>query len=429
MNNQDNRNDGASVAVHRAKSTGRLSLFEGFGIEVEYMIVDQDSLDVLPLGDKLLAAANDGEIEAEIDRGIASWSNELVSHLIELKTTDPEQDPGAIGPVFSTEVAEMNRLLQPHNAMLMPTSMHPWMNPALETRLWQHEGNEIYRAYDAVFNCKRHGWANLQSLHLNLPFADEYEFSRLHAAIRLILPLIPALCASSPVADGEIKPFRDYRMEVYRTNSDRFPLIAGGIIPDSILTEREYGEKIYDPMMASVAKYNGQGIFKPEWLNSRGEIARFDRGSIEIRVIDSQECPTADIAIAEAIIGVVRYLVENCSSSFDRQLAFPTGELRQILQLTIAKADDAVITQPKYLELFGAGDRQFLRAADLWQMLIARNSILSPKSQKHLELIYDRGVLARRMLAAIDVVQGQPVLQPVYRRLCDCLASNEPFVN
>ena len=50
----------------------------------------------------------------------------------------------------------------------MPTAMHPWMNPRIETRIWQRENAEIYTAYDRIFDCNRHGWANLQSMQLNL---------------------------------------------------------------------------------------------------------------------------------------------------------------------------------------------------------------------------------------------------------------------
>ena len=77
----------------------------------------------------------------------------------------------------------------------------------------------IYQTYDRIFGCKAHGWANLQSMHLNLPFADDAEFARLHAAIRLVLPIIPALAASSPIADGRPTGFMDIRMEAYRTHS------------------------------------------------------------------------------------------------------------------------------------------------------------------------------------------------------------------
>ena len=85
----------------------------------------------------------------------------------------------------------------------MPTAMHPWMDPATETVLWD-DATDVYRTYDRIYGCRGHGWANLQSMHVNLPFADDSQFARLHAAIRLVLPLLPALAASSPIAEGSV---------------------------------------------------------------------------------------------------------------------------------------------------------------------------------------------------------------------------------
>ena len=58
-----------------------LGLFEGFGIEIEYMIVDADTLMVRPVADELLKAVA-GTYEMEVDRGRLCWSNELALHLI-----------------------------------------------------------------------------------------------------------------------------------------------------------------------------------------------------------------------------------------------------------------------------------------------------------------------------------------------------------
>src|SRR5665811_1134453 len=93
--------------------------------------------------------------------------------------------------------------LETMGAQLMPGAMHPWMDPHSETRLWLGDNAVIYGAYDRIFDCKSHGWANLQSMHVNLPFADDNEFARLHAASRLVLPILPALAASSPIAEDK----------------------------------------------------------------------------------------------------------------------------------------------------------------------------------------------------------------------------------
>ena len=71
---------------------------------------------------------------------------------------------------------------------------------------------------------------NLQSAHLNLPFYDDAEFVKLHAAIRLILPLIPAIAASSPFMDGADNNILDNRLMVYQQHCRRFPQAMGPVI-------------------------------------------------------------------------------------------------------------------------------------------------------------------------------------------------------
>ena len=51
-----------------ASAAGRLGLFEGWGIELEYMIVDRATLDVRPIGDQLLRAAAGEQVSDFDDR-------------------------------------------------------------------------------------------------------------------------------------------------------------------------------------------------------------------------------------------------------------------------------------------------------------------------------------------------------------------------
>ena len=85
----------------------RLNLFEAFGIELEYMIVAKDSLDVLPVTDKLIERES-GLIQSEIDLGKISWSNELALHVVELKTTAPETDLTLLADDFQQHISRIN---------------------------------------------------------------------------------------------------------------------------------------------------------------------------------------------------------------------------------------------------------------------------------------------------------------------------------
>ncbi len=273
-----------------------LHLFEGFGVELEYMIVDRESLDIRPIADAVLRD-DAGQVVSDVEFDRIAWSNELALHVIELKTNGPAPDFSNLSDQFHEHVQRIEARLESEHARLMPTGMHPWMHPHNEFQLWPYEYSSIYGTYDRIFDCHGHGWANLQSVHLNLPFADDAEFGRLHAAIRLLLPILPALAASSPIIERKKTDWLDTRLEVYRTNAKRIPSIIGRVIPEPVYTHADYDEKIFQPMYQDIAPKDPEGLLQHEFLNSRGAIARFERNAIEIRVLDVQECPQADVAI------------------------------------------------------------------------------------------------------------------------------------
>ena len=192
-------------------------LFEVFGIELEYMLVNKKSLKVASQVDELLSLKQ-GEITSDVENGEIAWSNELVAHVVELKTNGPTKDLAGLSEHFHENVVEINSLLEAKELQLLPTASHPLMNPTADTQLWKHSYSEVYALYNRIFNCKGHGWANVQSMHINLPFYDDEEFEKLHAAIRVLLPLLPALAASSPIFEGKQTGFKDSRMQVYKTN-------------------------------------------------------------------------------------------------------------------------------------------------------------------------------------------------------------------
>jgi carboxylate-amine ligase len=415
-----------SVPNHHAAP---LAAFAGIGIELEYMIVDATVLDVLPMADRLLSAASTG-LPNNVERGEMGWSNELVMHVIEVKNRYPSTDLGALLGAFQGEVRYINRMLALYGARLMPGAMHPWMKPERETRLWPHDHAELYQAYARIFNCGTHGWANLQSMHVNLPFADDDQFARLHAAIRLLLPVLPALAASSPIAEGSNSGLADFRMESYRTNAGSFDTIAGSVIPETVASRAEYEQTILQPMYREIAPHDPQGLLQFEWLNSRGAIARFDRNAIEVRVIDVQECPRADLAIAAALGACARNLFErgeDDSTCFAAQRAIPTAQLAEILGRCIKDAELAVIDDADYLGLLGIPLRR-CTAGEVWEHLVERIQRGIPASLTDpLMTILRKGPLARRILNALQGDTSHERLAEVYGRLCDCLDRGHQF--
>ncbi len=400
-----------------------LHLFEGFGVEIEYVLAASADLAPLPACDQVLQTVA-GEITDEVERGLLCWSNELVLHVVELKTNGPTPALPGCAAVFQEHVEEINRILAERDGRLMPTAMHPSMDPLTQTRLWPHDNSPIYRCFDRIFDCRGHGWANLQSVHLNLPFVGDDEFGRLHAAIRLVLPLLPALAASSPIVAGRMNGTADNRLAFYRDNARRIPSVTGQVIPEPVYTEADYRERILARIYADLAPHDPDGVLRHEWVNARGAIARFTRNTIEIRVLDSQECPAADLALLELIVAVLRNLVAERWSSAATQRDWAIEPLAGILRQTITAAEQAVVENPDYLATFGLTGRS-ATAGDIWRRLAtACRDDLSDEAAALLARQLPAGCLATRIRRA---VQARRDIAGVYRDLCGCLQEGRLF--
>ncbi|MGI6456728.1 MAG: carboxylate-amine ligase [bacterium] len=411
-------------------TSSALHLFQAFGVELEYMIVDAQTLDVLPIADKVMETFT-GEPASDVDLGEISLSNELVMHVIEFKTSSPAPALYQLEGKFQDHVRQVNELLHPMGAMLMPGAMHPLMNPDVETRIWEHEYTEVYHTFDRIFGCKGHGWSNLQSTHINLPFSGDEEFSRLHAAIRLILPILPAIAASSPIVEGKTK-LLDSRMDFYQRNSLRIPSITAGVIPEPVFTEADYRRRIFQRIYQDIAPFDPEGIMQHEWLNARGAIARFDRGAIEIRVLDIQECPRADVAIAWLITRVLQELVQERWVSLEEQKSWEAEKLRGLFQICIAEGEQAVICDSDYLRVFHLPQNRAC-AGELWRYLLEQVREGHEQEYRHyrevFEVLMGQGTLARRILKRLNDCSNKPQIRMVYGELCACLQEGKMFVN
>ena len=128
----------------------RLGVFEAFGLEVEYLLGDGETLDVAPKADELLEAAA-GALTDEFENGDVAWNNELALHVIEFKCNGPRPSLAGLGSAFADNVKLANDKLGREGLRLMPTAMHPWMEPN-DVRLWPHGTRVIYDTFDRIFS-------------------------------------------------------------------------------------------------------------------------------------------------------------------------------------------------------------------------------------------------------------------------------------
>ena len=403
-----------------------IHLFEKFGIELEYMIVNSGAFSVFPAADLIFKKKTGWEC-CFFDAGRISWSNELALHVIELKTSRPDSDLATLFEDMGQNVKNINNILKDENGRLMPTSCHPFMDPDKESILWPHEFNDIYLTYDAIFGCKGHGWTNLQSTHINLPFHGDDEFGNLHAAVRIVLPLLPALCASSPIINGKRTEYKDTRMHFYDKNQQKIPSITGPLIPEAVYTEKDYERKIFSRIMKDIDPFDKKKILNKYFLNSRAAIARFDRGSLEIRIMDIQESPLCDLAVCYMIILLLKKICAGEFQSISRIKKWKPERLKNILVRTIKDGEYAPLIDREYREIWGDG-QEIITAGKLWENLYSlMKEEIPPVYRGPIENILTNGTLATRIVRSVGENSSPDKIKETYGRLCDTLNRNTIF--
>jgi gamma-glutamyl:cysteine ligase YbdK (ATP-grasp superfamily) len=403
-------------------------LFDVVGIELEYPVVDRDLVPRCLVEPAFRRIHGRPTSDIEVDN--VGFSNELAAHVFEIKTVMPQRSLVHAERQLVRGLQQFAATLErDFGARLLPTGMHPFMDPAM-TELWPRSGQRIYRTYDRVFGIRGHGWLNVQASHVNLPFGTEPETIRLHTAIALLLPYLPALCASSPIYEGRLGRYVDNRLAFYRTNQRRIPLITGAVIPEYVESYSEYRARILKPIYRALDHVDGGDILQHEWVNSRGAIIRFMRRAIEIRIIDMQECVQADIAIAAFVRAALKWIVRSLN---DHEMACPDHRhLVRDFNSVVSRGRSATVRAPQFRTTSG---RTTARAV-LEHVLAHAAPFTPPAERPYLELVSDRlrrGNLSERIAARVRTraprtgARRRDLIHGIYEELATCLVRNEPW--
>ena len=203
--------------------------------------------------------------------------------------------------------------------------------------------------------------------------------------------------------------------------------ILGKVIPEAVFTYKDYEEQIFNRVKADIAPYDPEHLLNHFFLNSRGAIARFDRGAIEIRLVDIQECPDADIAIAEWEVAVLKGLVEGAFASEKEIRALDTDALAKILLATTKSAEKTVINDRDFLKIWNI-EASEITAGELVQHITAKvRDKISDHSQELLATMFKRGTLASTLVKAVGADPDRDDFVYEYGKLAKCLAENRLY--
>jgi gamma-glutamyl:cysteine ligase YbdK (ATP-grasp superfamily) len=196
-----------------------------------------------------------------------------------------------------------------HGAVLLGTGMHPLLK-LKDTAIWPHYHKKIYNEYGKIFNLNQHGWLNIQSFHLNLPYQKEADGVQIHNLLANLCAYLPAVAASSPIYEGKTGSDIDNRLQFYKVNQKEIPSITGEVIPEYASSIRQYKDDVIGQYSKDLAKLGaGKALLTREWVNSRGIIFRFDRSALEVRVMDEQECVKSDVGLSCFVRAALRGLI------------------------------------------------------------------------------------------------------------------------
>jgi gamma-glutamyl:cysteine ligase YbdK (ATP-grasp superfamily) len=386
------------------------------GPEHELALVNRE-LKPLPISDKIIKDYC-GKIVNFVELPAFTFGKELQMHVMELKANAPFKSPIEFEETMQNAVSTLGEIVQKNGAQLLGTGMHPLLKLE-ETAVWPHYHKKIYDEMGKIFNLNQHGWLNIQSFHLNLPYEKEQDGVQIHNLLANICAYLPAITASSPIYEGKAGGDVDNRLQFYKVNQKEIPSITADVIPEYANSFSRYRNDFIVQYSEDLARAGaGKTILWREWVNSRGVIFRFDRAAIEVRVMDEQECVKSDVALSCFIRAALRGLMAG-----DAEL-LPHDLLVCDFNAVIKKGLNAKVSNPhgktarqvcqKYLDLA----REYADADEkryLWLV------------EKRLEAGSLSELLLERVSRRAEKTDFHEAIVNVYSTLIKCLCDNEPF--
>ncbi len=403
--------------------------WEVVGLELEYPVVDRD-LNVLHVAEGALSALG-GRPCSDVELGRVGVSNELFKHVLELKNILPHKSLRRAEDDLVEGVRRVNLLLgERFRGRLLPGGMHPWMRPT-DARIWNRSNRRIYDTYARLFEVHTHGWANVQAVHVNLPAGTPEESVAMLNAARHLVPYLPAIAASSPLVEGELTGKVDNRVAWLLEHQARLPESMARLVPEPLVRFSDYKRDILGPMYAAVDRLPDAQALRAEFLNARGAVFKMSRASMEVRILDVQECVLADVSIAWYVRRALRWLSRNVAVPADQRV------LEADLLATATHGSRAMVLAP-HLPLDPHRDAQGrVEARAVHQFLLSRmGGRLPAEEQRYADVmatIIANGSLAERLLARLQPVADRPasadnefteLARRLWIELADCLVEN-----
>jgi carboxylate-amine ligase len=210
---------------------------------------------------------------------------------------------------------------------------------------------------------------------------------------------------------------------------EQHPELMGPFIPEAVFTLEDLDRQITGPLARSMAALGAPELADHELANNRLAIIRSEQGVVAMRAVDMQECPSADLAIAEFIIAVLKAMANGRWVSNYLQRAWSEGDLVAIQLQVIKDAGNALISNRDLLFMFGLLKQDQMTASKLWQHLFVElYGDLSEHTRRHIGLVLEHGCLSSRILKHTGKRPSTDRLTATYQEIARCLQEDRPFL-
>jgi hypothetical protein len=233
--------------------------------------------------------------------------------------------------------------------------------------------------------------------------------------------------------DGELQRSVDSRLAFILEHQARVPESMGRMVPEYVESLSDYRRRILRPMYRAVDGLPEANRIRHEFLNARGAVFKLSRDSMEVRVLDMQECVKRDVAIAAFVRGALRALAGRIRK---RRLELPDhDDLVADFHEVVAKGTRARV-RASWLPDLPRDGKGLARAADAIAALLplARDQLRADETP-YLDLVaatLQEGNLSERVSRVLlpfaeDAAEFTEAARRLYIRLSECLTENEPW--
>jgi gamma-glutamyl:cysteine ligase YbdK (ATP-grasp superfamily) len=387
---------------------------EVLGPEHEFSLVNSE-MKPMPIAEKVVNEYY-GRISNALYLTRYAIRIEFPLHIVEIKARNPFNSPELLEESMQAAVGSfLEFIANKYHANLLGTGMHPTLH--LE-ETGTRPNDKIAQELSKVFPLRRHGWLNIQSFQLNLPYSTEEEAVSLHNALTHLCAYLPAISASSPICEGHLTPYDDFRLYNYQMKCREIPSIAGDVVPEYISSFSQFRNEVSDRYSSDLSNAGVSIEDFADYVNQRNVVFKFARKAIEIRVMDEQECIKSDVALSCFIRSTIRGLLALNDGLLSHKIL--VNDYNSIIKNGL----EAEVLNPR-----GKTARQICQ-----YFFNLASEYADEKEKKYLWIIEKRikegnlsKLIRRRVVNRAQKTTFDEAVISVYSELARCVSDNQPY--